>query len=135
MQHLQGQSTGDIESLKTENASLEAKVLNFKEQRDAWESDANFVKEQLKLSEQQRHETEETADAIKKEMAALLEADKARALQEMNTRDKLLKGESEARKEQWKKMKSMENELKQLRHFKAQFLSLASSLKEDGSVK
>jgi hypothetical protein len=79
MQHLKGRCIEDVESLKTENVSLAAKASEFKEQRDAWESDANYVKEQLKHSEKQRHEAEQEAESTKKGMAALLEGEKARA--------------------------------------------------------
>lgn len=56
------------------------------------------MKEQLKDSEKQRHEAEEAAD-IAKGQVVTLEADIFRLQQDNEMKDKLLEGETEARKE------------------------------------
>ena len=55
-------------------------------------------------------------------------------VKELATKDKILKGEVDARREHELKKKAMEKELHQLRSFKAQFLTLAASLKGAGNT-
>ncbi|KAF1919701.1 hypothetical protein BDU57DRAFT_569546 [Ampelomyces quisqualis] len=117
MQHLQGQSMGDLESLKRDNAALEAKVAELTEERDKWEEDANFVKQQLKNSEKQRHDVE-AATATAKEQIATLKTEQARLWRKMETTKRQLKVESEARKVQLRKLQPIQQERNQLRVFK-----------------
>jgi hypothetical protein len=53
----------------------------------------------------------------------------------VEAKNKSLKGEAEAKKEQLGRVKPMQQELKQSRTFKARFLNLASSLKEGAGGK
>jgi chromosome segregation ATPase len=132
MQHLHGHTNEEIGSLDAKNAKLETRLLEMMEQRDKWENDAKFVKEQLKESEKQRHEAGARLEMVQKQVITL-ETDKAKLLKEMEGKDKLLKGEREVSKVQSGKAVSMLRELEHLRAVKKQFLSLAASLKSGGS--
>jgi chromosome segregation ATPase len=134
MESLQGQTNEEIGSLKAKSERLEKAVLELKQQRDSWEGDANFVKGQLQESEQGRHEAEAKLEEMKKQVTTL-ENEKAKVVEDMELKDKTLEQEQELKKVHLGKLGSMQMELEQLRTFKKQFLSLASSVEGGGSAK
>jgi septal ring factor EnvC (AmiA/AmiB activator) len=115
--------------MKAKIENLEKKINTVKQQRDIWESDAKYVKEQLKQSEEQRHEAQAMAASSQKEMATL-KSGKAELRKELEAQDKLLKWEVGARKESERMGNATTKELRRLRAFKAQFVNLASTLKD-----
>jgi hypothetical protein len=48
MQHLKSQTNIELDALKATKGNLEKKVHTVQQQRDIWEGDTKFVKEQLK---------------------------------------------------------------------------------------
>lgn len=124
---MQSGTNVELEVSRATNSELEKKIKTLKQQRDIWEGDAKFVKEQLKRSEASRHHAQAKAEAAQ-EQVTTLETEKAAMVKEMETKDKLLRGEAKARRVCVQKEKIMVKELDQLRGFKAQFLNLAASL-------
>jgi chromosome segregation ATPase len=134
MQHLHGQTNEEINPLHAKITELETRLLEMREQRDRLENDAKSLKEQLEKTEKRRQEAGLMSDMVQKQVNTL-QTDKAKVLKEIEGKEKLLKGEREARVVQLGKVVSMQRELDHLRGFKKQFLSLAASLKGGESSK
>jgi len=128
------------ELLKSQNSSLVSQLSEVTKKRDTWESDAMFVRDQLRDSESQRYQAEAVLETTQKKLAAS-EIERKRLAEEVERlkrtceekdkeierKAKLLTGEYQARRESTEKIKSMGSELQRLRTYETRMFEMASS--------
>ena len=139
VQNIRRRADEESNALEIEISSLKSQLSEITKQRDDWASDAKFVRDLLKTSEEQRHEAEAELETTQKqiamsksERAGLAKGIETKNL-EIQRKDKLLNGEYEARMKSMKKKKAVEMELERYRNLTAEIIGLTSSFQKGGN--